>query len=172
MRLVRESFHPKRLPSCDKTIPNGRIGLLIQEEDLSAINWLSDGCELVAVAGLLSSAAYRKYGIEENVIKFRFDCMRSALPEKAEIFSCPNKFAEWAYFQNLDAVLMAEVPVGICKDVIIDLESSLASYEIKVIKRRHWWDTHFYQPRVRGFLISKNRFLQRSLNLSKHELFY
>ena len=146
---------PKRLPSYDKAIPNGRIGLLVHEEDLSAVNWLSDGCELVAVAGLLSSAAYRKYGIEENVIKFRSDCMRSALPEKAEIFNCPNKFAEWAYIQNLDAVLMAEVPVGICKDVILDLESSLASHEIKIIKRRHWWDTHFYPVARAGFFNFK-----------------
>ena len=146
---------PKRLPSYDKAIPNCRIGLLVHEEDLSAVNWLSDGCELVAVAGLLSSAAYRKYGIEESVIKFRSDCMRSALPEKAEILSCPNKFAEWAHIQNLDAVLMAEVPVGICKDVILDLESSLASHEIKIIKRRHWWDTHFYPAARAGFFNFK-----------------
>ena len=70
---------PKRRPSYDMAIPNGRIGLLIHEEDLSAVNWLSDGCELVAVAGLLSSAAYRKYGIEESVIKFRSECMRLSL---------------------------------------------------------------------------------------------
>ena len=96
--------------------------------------------------------------------------MRSALPEKAEIFSCPNKFAEWAYLQNLDAVLMSEAPVGICKDVMLDLESSLATREIKIIKRRHWWDTHFSPAARTGFLISKNRFLQHSINLRIHKL--
>ena len=146
---------PKRLSSHDRAIPNGRICLLIHEEDLSAVNWLSDGCELVAVAGLLSSAAYRKYGIEENVIKFRADCMHSALPEKAKVFSCPNKFAEWAYLQNLDAVLTAEAPVGICKDVILDLESSLAARGVKVIKRRHWWDDHCYPAARAGFFNFK-----------------
>ena len=109
---------PGKLPSHDESIPNGRIGLLIHEEDLSAVDWLSDSCELVAVAGLLSPAAYRKYGIEESVIKFRSDCMRSGLTEKAEIFSCHTKVAEWAYLQNLDAVLMAAPTVGICKNVI------------------------------------------------------
>lgn len=146
---------PRKLPSNDTAIPNGRIGLLIHEEDLSAVNWLSDGCELIAVAGLLSPAAYRKYGIEESVIKFRSDCMRSALPEKAEIFSCPGKVAEWAFLQNLDAVLMAEAPVGICNDVILDLESSLAAHGVEIIKRRHWWDAHFYPAARAGFFNFK-----------------
>ena len=136
-------------------MPNGRIGLLIHEEDLSAVNWLSDGCELVAVAGLLSSDAYQKYGIEESVIKFRTKCMRSALPEKAEIFSCPNKVAEWAYSQSLDVVLMAKPPVGICNDLILEVESSLAAHELKIIKRRHWWDTHFYPSARAGFFNFK-----------------
>ena len=82
---------PRKLPLYEEEIPTGRIGLLVHEEDLSAVNWLADSCEYVAVAGLLPSAAYQKYGIEERVIQFRSDCMRSALPEKTEIFSCPVK---------------------------------------------------------------------------------
>ena len=96
-----------------------------------------------------------KYGIEESVIKFRSDCMRSALPENAELFSCPSKVAEWAFLQNFDAVLMAQAPVGICNDVISDLESSLVIRGVKIIKRRHWWDAHFYPAARAGFFNFK-----------------
>ena len=69
--------NPKKLATCEEPIPLGRIGLLVHEEDLSAVNWLADSCELVAVAGMLPFAAYQKYDIEEKVIQFRSDCMRS-----------------------------------------------------------------------------------------------
>ena len=81
--------------------------------------------------------------------------MRSALPKNTEIFGCPNKVAEWAFLQNLDAVLMAQAPVGICNDVILDLESSLAIRGVKIIKRRHWWDAHFYPAARTGFFNFK-----------------
>ena len=151
----QKSTAPRKLPSYEEEIPTGRIGLLIHEEDLSAVNWLADSCEHLAVAGLLPSAAYQKYGIEERVIQFRSGCMRSALPENAEIFSCPIKVVEWAYSQNLDVVLMAAPQVGIWNDVILDLESSLAARAIKIIKRRHWWDAHFYPAARAGFFNFK-----------------
>jgi deoxyribodipyrimidine photo-lyase len=146
---------PRKLPSYKEEIPTGRIGLLIHEEDLSAVNWLADSCEHLAIAGLFPFAAYQKHGIEESVMQFRSGCMRSALPENAEIFSCPNKVVEWAHSQSLDSVLMAAPQVGIWNDVIIDLGSSLAAHDIKIIKRRHWWDAHFYPAARAGFFNFK-----------------
>ena len=146
---------PRKLPSYEEEIPAGRIGLLIHEEDLSAVNWLADSCELVAVAGVLPYATYQKYGIEEKVIQFRSNCMRSTLPENAEMFNCPTMVAEWAHLQRLDAVIMAAPPVGFWDDLILDLESSLATRGIGIIKRRHWWDAHFYPAAGAGFFKYK-----------------
>lgn len=146
---------PRKLDAYEEPIPGGRVGLLVHEEDLSAVNWLTDSCELVAVAGMLPFAAYRKYGIEEKVIQFRSDCMRSALPDNAEIFNCPTKVAEWAHLQELDAVIMAAPPVGFWDDLILDLESALTARGIGIIKRRHWWDAHFYPAAGAGFFKYK-----------------
>lgn len=146
---------PRILAAYDEPIPGGRVGLLVHEDDLSAVNWLAASSELVAVAGMLPLTAYQKYGIEEKVIQFRTDCMRSLLPEKSEIFNCPKKVAEWAHLQKLDAVIMAAPPVGIWDDLILDLESSLAALGLVVIKRRHWWDAHFYPAAGAGFFKYK-----------------
>ena len=147
--------NPRKLAACEEPIPRGRIGLLVHEEDLSAVSWQTDSCELVAVAGMLPFAAYKKYNIEEKVIQFRSDCMRSTLPENAEIFNCPTKVAAWAHLQKLDAVIMAAPPVGIWDDVILELESSLASHKVEIIMRRHWWDAHFYPAAGAGFFKYK-----------------
>jgi deoxyribodipyrimidine photo-lyase len=146
---------PSSLAACEEPIPGRRVGLLVHEEDLSAVNWLTDSCELVAVVGMLPLAAYQEYGIEEKVIQFRSDCMRSALPENAEIFNCPTRVAEWAHLQKLDAVIMAAPPVGIWDSVILGLETSLAAHNVKIIKRRHWWDAHFYPAAGAGFFKYK-----------------
>jgi deoxyribodipyrimidine photo-lyase len=146
---------PRKLAAYEEPILVGRVGLLVHEEDLSVVNWLADSCELVAVAGMLPFAAYQKYGITEKVIQFRSDCMRSALPENAGIFNCSAKVAAWAHLQKLDAVIMAAPPVGIWDDVILGLESSLAAHGIGIIKRRHWWDAHFYPAAGAGFFKYK-----------------
>jgi deoxyribodipyrimidine photo-lyase len=146
---------PRKLAAYEEPIPHGRVGLLVHEEDLSAVNWLADSCELDAVAGMLPFAAYQKYGIAEKVIQFRSDCMRSALPDNVEIFSCPTKVAEWAHLQELDAVIMSAPPVGFWNDLILDLESSLTTRGIRIIKRRHWWDSHFYPAAGAGFFKYK-----------------
>ena len=146
---------PRKLVAHEEPIPCGRVGLLVHEEDLSAVNWLADSCELDVVAGMLPFAAYQKYGVAEKVIQFRSDCMRSALPHNVEIFNCQTKVAEWAHLQKLDAVIMAAPPVGIWDDVILGLESSLAAHKVKIIMRRHWWDAHFYPAAGAGFFKFK-----------------
>ena len=155
IKTSQNNTTPRILAAYDEPIPGGRVGLLVHEDDLSAVNWLAASSELVAVAGMIPLAAYQKHSIEEKVIQFRSDCMRSLLPEKVEIFNCPEKVAEWAHLQKLDAVIMAAPPVGIWDDLILDLESSLAALGIVVIKRRHWWDAHFYPAAGAGFFKYK-----------------
>jgi hypothetical protein len=81
--------------------------------------------------------------------------MRSILPENAEMFDCPTKVAEWAHLQKLDAIIMAAPPVGFWDDLILDLESALTARGIGIIKRRHWWDAHFYPAADAGFFKYK-----------------
>jgi deoxyribodipyrimidine photo-lyase len=155
VETIHKITTPRKLDACEVPIPRGRVGLLVHDEDLSAVSWLADSCELVAVAGVLPYDTYQKYGIEEKVIQFRSKCMRFTLPENAEMFNCQSKVAEWAHLQRLDAVIMAAPPVGFWDDLILDLESSLAARGIEIIKRRHWWDAHFYPAAGAGFFKYK-----------------
>jgi deoxyribodipyrimidine photo-lyase len=134
---------------------DGRIGLLIHEEDLSSAEWIAAQAELSACAGLMPLAAYEAHGIAREVIDFRKDCMRSMLPAESPIYTDIESVLRWATSAQLETVILSEPPVGIWNAVVPPLQAALAKHGIQLQMTRHWWDEHFYPHAQAGFFKLK-----------------
>lgn len=132
-----------------------RVGLLLQEDDLSALQWLSSRQAPTAVAGYLPVATYAEFAIASAVIQFRLDCMLDALPGGAPLFEAVQAVVDWALSHRLELVLMAEVPVGLWNEPMRTLSAALRAAGIRLAMQRSAWDAYFHPLAKAGFFRFK-----------------
>ncbi|WP_162024558.1 MULTISPECIES: FAD-binding domain-containing protein [unclassified Lentimonas] len=132
-----------------------RVGVLLQEDDLSAIDWLGDRSGVVACAGCLPQQTYSQHGIEPSVFNFRHACMADALASKGAVYTQLLEVVEWARNHALDGLLIAEPPIGLWTHLLPELEDTLRREGIQLVVQRHWWDEHFYPHARAGFFRFK-----------------
>lgn len=157
-RIPETSFsRPEKVPLADvPPLPQaGRLGLILHEDDLSAVDWLARASKPTTVCGFFAEAAYRAHDIAERVIDFRRACMASALPASAKLASHTESVIEWAAHQDLDAVVLAEPPVGLWTPIVPELRVRLEALGIGLHCARHWWDAHFFPQAGAGFFKLK-----------------
>ena len=137
------------IPSCKQ------VGLLLHEEDVSALSWLYDQAEVRATAGLIPKDAYQRHRITQSVFDFRHSCLCEASDGRAVVHTDVEAVVEWAVAAQLDLVLMAEPAVGIWDQVVPELLHALQQKSIQLAFKRHWWDEHFYPHAQAGFFRFK-----------------
>jgi deoxyribodipyrimidine photo-lyase len=143
------------IPELARFPKHGRMGLLLHDEDLSAAEWLGENIQPSATCGLFPEAAYESMGVTQTVVDFRRDCMRSVLPEGASPLTGADAVVQWALSESLDAVVLAEPPVGFYDDIWPKLREHLQAKGIALHYSRHWWDTHFHPQAGSGFFKFK-----------------
>jgi len=139
-----------------KTPPSkAKLGLLIQEDDLSALTWIPEQIDIQAVAGLFPRDIYKAHTIADKVVDFRNTCMKNVLSQGTPCFDSVNEITNWAEAEALDAVFMAEVPVGLWNTLLNELKTELKQREIDLYLVRHWWDATLHPHANAGFFRFK-----------------
>lgn len=134
---------------------NGRIGLLMSEDDLSAREWISKQLELKSFAGLIPQAAYAQHEISNRVYEFRASGLRSSLDHHEPIYTDIDAVIAWAMQHQLEYVCISEPTIGIWNAITPALTAGLKQQNIQLIPIRHWFDQHFYPKACRGFFRFK-----------------
>ena len=132
-----------------------RVGVLLQEDDLSALDWLGERADVVASVGCIPQEIYAQHRIEPAVFDFRHACMVDALASKGTVYTQLPEVVQWAREQALDTLLVAEPPIGLWTDLLPQLEDLLRQLGIQLVVQRHWWDEHFYPHARAGFFRFK-----------------
>lgn len=148
----------------------GRIGVIVHEEDLSAHDWLAVKCQSIGIAGLFPKTTYESSGISEKVINFREASMRSALAKNGRVFLSVDQVVRWARELKLDSVVMPEPPVGLWNTVLPQLKAELKAVGVEICLARHWWDAHFYPHAKAGFFRFKKAIPSALDQISQPEL--
>lgn len=156
LKLTAEPLpEPRPLPNLKKPQVGSKIGLLVQEDDLSAPDWISQEVDFQCVAGLFLKNNYKTHRIADTVTNFRIACLNDTLSESADCLESIEAALTWAKHKKLDAVIMAEIPVGLWNEPILQLESALKQHGIELCFIRHWWDAQLHPYAKAGFFRFK-----------------
>ena len=139
-------------------IPKGkRLGILITLEDLSAIDWLDKKADSVAQAGYFPLDAYEKHNMAPSVIKFHQESMINQMNKSMPLFIDQGaaKVLEWIKAESLDAIIIAEPPIGPTQTSLKSLITSLELSGTNFYWARHWWDAALYPYATHGFFRFK-----------------
>jgi len=148
---IDEPPHPKPLKfEPTQSIPKGlKLGLLVTDEDVSVVDWISDFTDVAETAYYFPEEAYQNIESAHAVSAFR----RSALQIRAnnELLSTPNEIIEWADRDALDGIVMARPNVGSTADELRLLPELLSQSGKSYHTVRHWWDETLYPHATHGF---------------------
>lgn len=151
-----EPLPPAReLPKLESPKPGQRLGWLIQEDDLSGSAEMALPSAPVAIAGLIPRAAYKKFGIAESVTTFRRESLKDILPEGAQCFETVAGGVAWAVAEELDGVVISEVPIGLWNESLVALENTLRENGIALYQLRSDWDAKLHPHARAGFFRFK-----------------
>ncbi|MGK0309242.1 MAG: deoxyribodipyrimidine photo-lyase [Lentimonas sp.] len=146
---------PRVIPDLEKVPTESKLGLLVQEDDLSAPNWICKKFEIHSIAGLFLKDIYKTHHIAHTVTDFRITCLKDALGTNTDYLESIEAVLNWAKRENLDAVIMAEVPVGLWNNSILELEATLEQQSIGLYFARHWWNEILHPHAKAGFFRFK-----------------
>ncbi|TVP77237.1 MAG: DNA photolyase [Puniceicoccaceae bacterium] len=134
---------------------DGRIGLLLHEDDLSAADWLAEQIPITRTAAHLPETAYAKHGIAESVLNFRRAHLRARLDDTTTYCPSIDSVLTWAGEADLQHIVMAQPFVGIWDTVTPALRQALEKDGRQLSLAQHWWDRHFFPHAKRGFFPFK-----------------
>lgn len=144
---------PENLPQPKRAPAGLRLGLLVTEEDLSAIDWLPEIYPVATTATYFPTAAYENLSVCPEVIDFRYRALSSLNAE--ERLEDNRQCVEWARKERLDALITAEPTVGHWPEILASLKAELAANKIELFTERHWWDEILFPHATRGFFRFK-----------------
>lgn len=137
-----------------KPIPQGqRLGLIVTDDDVSAVHWLSAPEAFVATAGFIPRLAYDRLNMAASVIRFRTESVHN-LELGATVYDHEGLLA-WAKAHQLGGIVMAEPSVGPTADSLRGLRDALSEDNKDLHLIRHWWDDTFYPHATHGFFRFK-----------------
>lgn len=146
---------PKSLSALPPIPQKGRIGLLLHDEDLSAIDWLGKQIDCQAVAGILPEKAYASHEVSEKVTHFRRESLSLTLGRQGTYCPSTQAVLNWAKAADLDEIVMAQPSVGMWDDLLPKLKNTLEDQGIGLSTARHWWDDTLFPQAKSGFFRFK-----------------
>lgn len=138
-------------------IPNNiRLGLIITNEDISAVDWIGSVTKLSARINYFPEQAYRRRNVVPKVIEFHRNSMINC-SKISTLFddSSHSKILDWAKGENLDGFVLADPTVGPTETSLKQLRKQLESEGLRCYTVRHWWDQTLYPHSARGFFHFK-----------------
>ncbi|MGC6425200.1 MAG: FAD-binding domain-containing protein [Lentimonas sp.] len=149
--------------------PKGlHLGLLVTDDDVDSINWLTEAYDIEKVATLFSEASYREHFIDEQVIEFR----RAALSKNigGGSFVVASEVCQWVEENNLDGII-TPVPIeGFNKATLQSTQEALERVGKRFCTARHWWDETLYPHATHGFFRFKQAIPKVLAQLKQPEL--
>jgi deoxyribodipyrimidine photo-lyase len=151
------------LPVADRA-PEGRVALLVTEEDGCAGTLPLGRAEVIALGGLTCTAARSPLPVGSAAIRFADGAMTDALARAgASLGLAPTRLADpvavadWAAASGASAVVTAYAPVGPVAAMLDGLAATLPGRGVRVIRVRRAWDDAVWPHATKGFFQVKDR---------------
>ena len=111
----------------------------------------------MAHAGYFPLDTYKKSKMSPTVIKFHQDSMINQIGKSMPLFVNQNtvEILKWVKTESLDAVVIAEPPIGPTQTSLKSLIADLELAGITCYWARHWWDGALYPYATHGFFRFK-----------------
>jgi deoxyribodipyrimidine photo-lyase len=140
---------PPQTPPTDRM----RLGLLITDDDLSALQWIRDDREIQAVAGIFNNADYEAMNISEPVVRFRRDSLSKA--NALKLFDQADSVIAWMEANDLEGIVTAMPISGLNEALPREIERKLDETGRRLYTLRHWWDQTLFPHATHGFFRFK-----------------
>ena len=171
--LVEEPMpSPEAIPPAASAPVQGRVGLLLHEEDLDAASlcaehpWLDATSGLVAIAGAADPDARSLAGASDVVRRFTASALENGVVRASRALNTPARILpnvlpatvlEWAASERLDAVVVPYASVGPVQERMLALDAALASEAVAFLTVRRRWDSLAWPHAARGFFPFRAR---------------
>jgi deoxyribodipyrimidine photo-lyase len=143
------------IQEADPLPQEGRIGLLIHEDDLSAAQWISERCPVIAHCALFPEEAYQAERVAPAVVEFRKNALIRTVADPSDCYTRVSEVVAWAKEKQLNRLVLAKPPIGLWRPLLPHLKAQLEDEGIQVDCCRHWWDAHFFPKANAGFFKLK-----------------
>jgi len=165
---------PTALPPGDAS-PEGRVALLLTEEDLHPESLPLGRARVVAIAAVACTEQRSPLGIGEPVRRFADAAVADGLARAAEAFAAPaerlcgfDDVITWAKGAGVKAVATAWAPVGPVAPQLDRLGATLRAEGMGLVRLRRDWDKAIWPHATQGFFRLKEKIpiLLQELGLS------
>jgi deoxyribodipyrimidine photo-lyase len=155
-----------RLGAMPERMPDGRVGLLLTEEDLSPESLDQGGGEIAAIAGAHAVEERSPEGVSDPVRIFSEKALADGLQRAAQHFGAPAAplpslsaltLGDFARDHGLDTIVVPHAPVGPAAEALAAMAGPLSARGVQLVAIRRPLDTFAWPHATRGFFALKER---------------
>jgi deoxyribodipyrimidine photo-lyase len=156
----------QKISSARESYSNGKIGLLLTEEDLNSETWAVEGANIVAIAGASADVARSELPVSTLVTQFTANALNDGMLNASQHFNAPyqdlggftvESIADWAKTHGINTIVTAYAPVGPVADVLSDLIPRLKDFSVELIQVRRAFDSAAWPHGNKGFFAMKEK---------------
>ena len=164
--LSEPALPPARELEAAPGLPQGRVGLLLHEEDLHAESLPLGNAIVHAVAGWHRAADRSPLGCSDSVAAFTSTAVSDGLARASAHFrvdSAPllesdaSAVLDWARESGVTTIVIPFAPVGPVRERVDGMSAELASAGVTLIEARRQWDSVAWPHAGRGFFPFRER---------------
>ncbi len=157
---------PQPLADVPRSLPAGRVGLLLTEEDLHPESIDFGHADIVAIAGASAVAERSELDVADLATAFTEGALQDAMSRTSRRMGLPAQrlatlssvcLADFCREHRLDAVVTAHAPVGPTADALAGAVASLAKEGFILRQIRRPFDGSAWPHATRGFFAMKER---------------
>ena len=146
-----------------RSIPTGRVGLLLHDDDLhpeSLFSEISEATRVGAVAGFRAVTGRSPASVSQPVIDFTHEAMTDALARAGDHLDVPGTaldelsvaaVLDWAIGADVATIITPYAPIGPAQEQLAGLGSKLADNGIALVPVRRRWDSLAWPHARRGY---------------------
>jgi deoxyribodipyrimidine photo-lyase len=156
----------RRLPTATSSFPNGKIGVLITEEDLHLESFDTQHSQIIAVAGANSVAQRSHFPVSAQVHSFTKAALSDTLTRIAAEHLCPvvelpdltvDTVAVFAKQHQVQKLVTPYAPVGPVAERISILTVGLKVHDIELVQVRREFDSAAWPHGSKGFFAMREK---------------
>ena len=162
----RANYEPHALEFSGSTLPGGRYGLLVTEDDCHAES-LSEELRPVTVTGGLAIRNRSPLPVGVEAFNFSSSAVRDGVARASKHFGVDGDYfeaddwsdalAEWATRNHVQSIVTATPPTGPVADVLAAAEQTLARYGVNVVHLDRRYDRETWPHAQRGYFKLKKQ---------------
>lgn len=166
-------FEKKEIPQVTSDLPDGRLGLVLHEDDLQPATVGMFG-RVQSVVALQATSLLSPGAVRENVSGFSRQCIESAgrrlasdldvdfhrllvCEEISDFQDAMGEIIQWAQSENLDAVVWRYAPTGPTASLLKEVCLALTGNGISCTEFSCDWDTTVWPHAGKGFFALKKK---------------